>query len=236
MSHRMDLRHRRIAQVGVAPTIKAGVVSARDPKPRKTSTTPTPRLGRPRSQKTRKAIMRAVLSMLEREDYADISIERIAATAKVSKHSIYRWWNSKGDMVLDAFLEYALTRAAKVAHSENVFVDLENFVVAAHQSWRDPLYEKGLRGLVIEMAFDPTLRLKFSENYLAPRKHIISTMVQHGIDRGQLRADTDIETVVDVVLGFVWFHISFNATVQDERRAAQKLAAMLRRSLSRELK
>ena len=232
----MDLRHRRVAQVGVATTVKAGVVSARDPNSRKTSTTPTPRLGRPRSQKTRTAIMRAVLSMLKREDYADISIERIAATAKVSKHSIYRWWNSKGDMVLDAFLEYALTRAAKVAHSENVFVDLENFVVAAHQSWRDPLYEKGLRGLVIEMAFDPTLRLKFSEDYLAPRKHIISTILQHGIDRGQLRADTDLETVVDVVLGFVWFHISFNATVQDERRAAQKLAAMLRRSLSRALK
>ncbi len=177
--------------------------------------------------------MRAVLSMLEREDYADISIERIAATAKVSKHSIYRWWNSKGDMVLDAFLEYALKRAAKVTPSDNVFADLESFVVAAHRSWRDPLYEKGLRGLVIEMAFDPTLRLKFSEDYLAPRKHIISTIVQHGIDRGQLRADIDIETVVDVVLGFVWFHISFNATVQDERRAAQKLAAMLRRSLSR---
>ena len=149
----MDLRHRRNAPAGVAPMIKAGVDTARDPKPSKYSTTPLPRLGRPRSQKTRKAIMRAVLSMLEREDYADISIERIAATAKVSKHSIYRWWNSKGDMVLDAFLEYALTRAAKVAQSENVFVDLENFVVAAHQSWRDPLYGKGLRGLVIEMAF-----------------------------------------------------------------------------------
>jgi AcrR family transcriptional regulator len=232
----MDLRYRKGGKGDVAPTSKVGAMLERDPKPHDNSTTPSPRAGRPRSQTTRKAIMRAVLSMLKREDYADISIERIASTAKVSKHSIYRWWNSKGDIVLDAFFEYALTRAAKVAHSDNVFADLENFVIAAYQSWRDPLYEKGLRGLVIEMAFDASLRRKFNEAYLTPRKKIIGNILQHGIDRGQLRADTDIETVVDVVCGFVWFHISFNATGQDERRAAQNLVAMLCPWIARGLK
>ena len=175
--------------------------------------------------------MAAVLSMLKREDYGDISIERIAAKAKVSKHSIYRWWRSKGEVVLDAFLEYALKQAGKVAHSDDVIADLEGFIVAAYQAWRDPLYEKGLRGLVIEMAFDPSLRLKFNEAYLTPRKQIVGNIVKHGVDCGQLRADIDIETVVDVLFGFVWFHISFNAAGQDERHAARRFMALLRPSL-----
>ena len=175
--------------------------------------------------------MAAVLAMLKREDYGDISIERIAAKAKVSKHSIYRWWNSKGDMILDAFLDYALKQAGKVAHSGDAFADLENFIVAAYHAWRAPLYEKGLRGLVIEMAFDPSLRSKFGEVYLAPRKQFVSNIVRHGVDSGQLRPDTDIETLVDVVYGFVWLHISFNAADPDERRAARRFMALLQPSL-----
>lgn len=184
--------------------------------------------GRPRSPATRKAIMVAVLAMLKRDDYGDISIEKIASKAKVSKHSIYRWWNSKGDVILDAFVEYALQQAARVEPSDDAFLDLESLAAGVYRSWHDPLFAKGLRGLAIEMSFDPGLRQRFNDAYLLPRKVLVGGILMHGVDRGQVRADLDIEAAVDLFFGFIWFHVSFDTAGVDDRATAQRLVAMLR--------
>ena len=81
------------------------------------------------------------------------------------------------------------------------------------------------------MSFDPGLRQKFTEAYLTPRKQHLGNILKHGVDRGQLRTNLDIEAVVEVIFGFVWFHISYDAPGLDERRAAQRLLALLRPSL-----
>ena len=180
--------------------------------------TATRRILRPRCKGARRRVVK-------------LNAREIAAKAKVSKHSIYRWWNSKGEVMLDAFNDYALQQAAQPSFSNDTFADLEGFAVRAYQSWRDPLYAKGLRGLIVEMSFDPGLRAKFNELYLTPRKHLVGTIVKQGVDYGQFRADLDIEAVIDVVFGFIWFHISFDASGWDERGAAQKLMTLLRPAL-----
>ncbi len=159
-------------------------------------------------------------------------MERIAATARVSKHSIYRWWNSKGEVVLDAFVDYALLRAAKADITGEAFEDLEQFVVRVFQTWHDPLFAKGVRGLVIEMTFDSSLRRRFNEAYFNPRKLLVASIIRQGIDRGQIKSDTDIDAVVDVLYGFVWLHLSFEPVDGiDERHAAAKLMTVLRPAL-----
>lgn len=193
--------------------------------------TPPVKLGRRRSPATRKAILAAVLSTLRREPYAAISIERIAAKAKVSKHSIYRWWNSKGELVLDAFIDYALKHAVRIEGSADSFADLERFVLHALRSWEDPVFDKGWRGLVAEMSFDAELREKFNEIYLAPRKRHVAGIVMLGVERGQFRGDCDVEGVVEVVLGFMWLHILFDPPQMDEGETVQKLMKVLRPSL-----
>ncbi len=228
----MAARRPKVDVPDVAHKTEPAMDIARDQGQGRSSTATSQRTGRPRSPATQKAIMVAVLSMLEQEDYRDISMERIAAKARVSKHSIYRWWNSKGEVMLDAFLDYALRRAANAELSDDTFDDLEQFVARVYQTWHDPLYAKGVRGLVIEMSFDPSLRRRFNEAYFAPRKKLLASIVRHGVDRGQLRADTDIDTVVDVLFGFVWLHLSFETYVGiDERHAAQKLMTILRPAL-----
>ena len=194
-------------------------------------TVTSPITGRPRSAATRAAIMMAVLTMLKREHYSDISIEKIAAKAKVSKHSIYRWWNSKGELVLDAFIDYALKHAVRIEGSADSFADLERFVLHALRSWEDPVFDKGWRGLVAEMSFDAELREKFNEIYLAPRKRHVAGIVMLGVERGQFRGDCDVDGVVEVVLGFMWLHILFDPPQMDEGETVQKLMKVLRPSL-----
>ena len=228
----MAVRRRKVGSPDVAGKSEQPMEIVRDQAQSRSSTAMSQRTGRPRSPATQKAIMVAVLSMLEHGEYRDISMERIAAKARVSKHSIYRWWNSKGEIVLDAFLDYALRRAAKVDLTDNALDDIEQFVVRVHQAWQDPIFAKGLRGLAIEMAFDSSLRRRFNEAYFAPRKRLVARIIRQGVDRGQVRADTDIDVVVDVLYGFVWLHLSFEPFDGfDERDAAQKLMAILRPAL-----
>ncbi|MEV4089583.1 helix-turn-helix domain-containing protein, partial [Nonomuraea fuscirosea] len=57
-----------------------------------------------RSERSRQAILDAARELVSEVGYAKLTIEAIAARAGVGKQTIYRWWPSKGAVVLDAFL------------------------------------------------------------------------------------------------------------------------------------
>ena len=127
---------------------------------------------------------------------------------------------------MDAFIAYGVKRAVKVEPTYDTFA--ENFMVQAFRSWQDPLFDKGLRGLIIEMSFDLDLRQRFNDTYLTQRRVHVVSIVQYGIERGQIRPDTDPETIVDVMFGFLWLHRLFDAPDLDEQGATQKLMNLLR--------
>ena len=61
--------------------------------------------GRPRSERARAATLEAAGELLDERGLAALSVDAIATRAGVSKATIYRWWPSKGAVVMDAFLE-----------------------------------------------------------------------------------------------------------------------------------
>src|SRR5258708_38299174 len=69
---------------------------SRNPKPR-------PR-GRPRSDASKQAVLRAAYRLLKKRGIASVSAQEVARQAGVSTATLYRWWNSKEAGMLDAFL------------------------------------------------------------------------------------------------------------------------------------
>src|SRR3954463_16498519 len=72
-----------------------------------------------RSEGSRQAILQSTLELLGVEGGAGpgttvqrLTIEAIAKRAGVSKTTIYRWWDSKAAVVLDAFVVEYLPRTA----------------------------------------------------------------------------------------------------------------------------
>src|ERR1039458_8160321 len=63
--------------------------------------------GRPRSEQSRRAILRSTLNLLQHTGFPDLTIEAIAADAGVGKTTVYRWWPDKGALVVDAFASSA---------------------------------------------------------------------------------------------------------------------------------
>src|SRR4051812_46986197 len=64
--------------------------------------------GRPRSEAAREASLAAAVSILEKGGPRALTMEAIAAQAKVSKATLYRWWNSAAEVAFEGFLAAAV--------------------------------------------------------------------------------------------------------------------------------
>jgi AcrR family transcriptional regulator len=70
------------------------------------------RRGAARSESARHAILDATVALFATRGYDHLTIEGIAAEAGVGKQTIYRWWPSKGALVLECLLEGLLLPGA----------------------------------------------------------------------------------------------------------------------------
>lgn len=52
-------------------------------------------MGRPRREKTRKAILKAAYKLLKKNGFDYVSMQQITLEAGVSTATLYRWWDNK---------------------------------------------------------------------------------------------------------------------------------------------
>src|SRR5919201_1239571 len=161
------------------------------------------RRGRPRSEPARRAILDAALAELEDRGYAALTVEGIAARAGVGKQTIYRWWASKADVVLDAMLDLAETRIA-VPDEGSLEADLSAFLVA---TFRERGQRPVLVGLMAQALLDPAFAAAFRDRFLFGRRDALRGILRRAVQRGEIDSAVDLELVIDVVYGVLWYRL-----------------------------
>lgn len=63
--------------------------------------------GRPRSEHARRAVLYAVDDLLVEVGYAAMTMKGIAERAGVGRQTVYRWWSTKAEILLEACVEDA---------------------------------------------------------------------------------------------------------------------------------
>lgn len=159
--------------------------------------------GRPRSEATRQAILDAALAEVEERGYAALTIEGIAARAGAGKQTIYRWWRSKADVVLDAALERARSRVP-VPDTGSLADDLHGFLRATYRQGRQ---RPVLVSLMAEAQLDPDFAAAFRDRFLFARRAVLREILDRGRARGEIDSGVDLELVIDVVFGVVWYRL-----------------------------
>jgi AcrR family transcriptional regulator len=158
------------------------------------------RTGRPRSQRTETAILKAASQLLAESGLAAMTMEGVAARAGVGKASIYRRWPSKGALAFDATLdEYLAGQPAPDTGS------LEGDLLATARDWvrvinRSPS-GKTLRGLIAEVQSDPSLADAWRERFVAQVRRRRRPIVERSIARGEIPAASDPELILDMLYG-----------------------------------
>ncbi|GAB3927900.1 putative transcriptional regulator, TetR family protein [Microlunatus endophyticus] len=64
--------------------------------------------GRPRSQAARTAVLHAVDDLLLEQGYAAMTMKGIAERAGVGRQTVYRWWSTKAEILIEATVTDAL--------------------------------------------------------------------------------------------------------------------------------
>ena len=185
--------------------------------------------GRPRSEHTRQAILDAARRLLATGPYRDVSIDRLAAEAKVGKQSIYRWWPAKADVLLEAELDRFQALAAVPPESEDCFASLQALLERHYAVLVDARARQGLRCLLAEAQLDPAFADRLHSALTAVGRRAVRTIFDRGRASGAVRADLDYEVLVDVIVGAMWYRllcsgepgcaIAYASTVVDMVRA-----------------
>ncbi|MFH8475038.1 TetR/AcrR family transcriptional regulator [Streptomyces sp. NPDC018000] len=161
---------------------------------------PEPRRGRPRSAAAERAILDAVVELLEAgEPLAGLSIERIARTAGVGKATIYRRWSGKEELFVDVLRDVEPTEPTVSGTA-----GLDDLRLLLESLRRRGLAQRSsvlLHNVYAQMTSHPKLWAEYQCTVIAPRRAAMLAAVQRAVDAGELREDLDVELMVDLFLG-----------------------------------
>jgi AcrR family transcriptional regulator len=177
-----------------------------------------------RSEDSRQAILAAALELCREVGYDALRIEAIARRAGAGKQTIYRWWPSKGVLLLDA-LTSGSSDSAAFPDTGDLEADLVTQMSSAarNMSTLAPI----LIGLIEGAHHDPDLAERMTAELITPRREACHARLQAAVDRGELGPDTDVALLIDQLYGPLYYRLLAARDTLDEAYVRRHLAALL---------
>jgi AcrR family transcriptional regulator len=152
------------------------------------------------------AVLEACADLLVEGGLAAASIEAVAARAGVSKVTIYKWWPSRGSVAVDAFF-HRYRQTSTFADTGDLAADLTGqirLLVTAFRGRAGSIMAE----LIGQAQSDPALAETLRSRWLQPRRDASTTVLLRAVERGDIRADTDIPVVLDQLYGPLYYRLT----------------------------
>lgn len=157
-----------------------------------------------RNQNARLAVLHAADDLLVERGFGGVTIEGIAARAGVAKQTIYRWWPSKTDILLDTLIEDA-ERQLAIPNTGSAIDDTRRYLYGlARFVSREPA-GKVLLALIGEAQHDPAIAPTFQRRYAHPQRRRERELLARGIASGELSDELDIDAALDALCGPIFY-------------------------------
>jgi AcrR family transcriptional regulator len=163
--------------------------------------------GRRRSDRSHQAIITATQELLVERGYRALTIEGVAARAGVGKQTIYRWWPSRAALVLEAYLLGSDRVQFPSADSGSTREDVRALITWLADVLAEPTGGRVVAGLIGDLQHDPDLAEGFHQDVVPARRQAMLAALEGGRERGEIRADADIELAVDALHGAVFYRL-----------------------------
>ena len=202
--------------------------------PDSTAATPALRRGRPRSEARKQAILQAAFELLGEHGLAATSMDAVADRAGVSKATIYRWWDSKELLALDAL--YAAWDTAGPA--QRTTGKLRSEMLALVRPWVR-LVASGpsariLTALLAEDQNDPEFGRAYRAHFVEPRRDQARAVFARAIARGEILAGIDVEVAIDLLWGPLYHRLFHGHAPLNEQFARRSVDTVLAGILPRD--
>ena len=161
--------------------------------------------GRTRDEEARRRVLDAAFELVASEGVGRVTINEIAARADVAKQTIYRWWPSKTAVILDALVDGTM-KATPFRQTDDVRADFEHHLRGVVRLFRSPTGQL-VRELLAESQADEVIASEFRERFWAPRRALSKARLERAMELGLVRADLDVEVVLDALYGPLWLRL-----------------------------
>lgn len=156
--------------------------------------------GRPRSAAADRAIVEAVLRLMERGVGVDaLSMEGIAREAGVGKATVYRRWPGKDALLLDVMR--TLEEPPDEVRGESVRDDLVDILERLRQRGLAKRNSAILRAMTSHFHSHPRLWQEYHDTVIRARRDLLHSVLRRGMARGEIRADLDVELLGELFIG-----------------------------------
>lgn len=179
-------------------------------------------VGRPRSEETRTQILAATVRLLETRTIQSISIEAIAKEAGVGKATIYRWWDSKALVVIDAFIEHHLVKTPMphdLPPGEAVASHLIS-LIHEYAGWSGRIVAQ----IIAEGQADPAVLREFRERFHYGRRALVREMLEEWRGTAKIRVPPNIETLSELLYAPVYMRLLVGNGPLDDHFAREHIS------------
>lgn len=190
-----------------------------------TDQTDRARPGRKRSEEARRAILAATLELTAESGYAHLTIDGIAARSGAGKQTIYRWWPSKDDVLLEAGAAKAELHVP-IPDNGSYAADLRAFLAASFALGRQRQLAEVLRALMARAQIDEEFGQRFRASFLQRRRDALAVILDRARARGELPPGVSPGTIADIVFGVIWYRMLATRQPLDDRLADELVSIL----------
>lgn len=145
-------------------------------------------------------------------------MEAIAKRAGVGKQTIYRWWPSKGAVVLEAINEQ-LGESLAFPDTGDVVADLTDQMTVVATVLASDGYQP-VAGLIAAAQTDPKLAAAMNATLFGPRVAACRRRLEKAQRDRQLRRDVDLDDIVELLYGALYYRFFLRNRPITPRQAA----------------
>ena len=142
------------------------------------------------------------------------------------RSAIYRRWPSKRHLVVDSLA--ATIGVHPTPDSGDLRRDLIAGIDTVRQALAGTLFGRILPALLADLTQDPKLRDRFLAEIFVARRNTTATALRAAIDRGEVRADLDMEYVLDALAAPLYFRALFQHASIDKRLVELSVDSVLK--------
>ena len=182
--------------------------------------------GRPRSDAARLAILRAARELMEENGPTALTMEGIAARAGVGKPTIYRWWPDRHSVAMAALMENESvppsTRGGR-SSLDSLRRQLRKVVSLFATS-----IGRNVATMIASADHDSELSKAFRNHFVMTRREEGRALLLQAIGSGEIRRDANVEIVLDMLYGALFFRLLMGHAALDDALTNQLLEEALR--------
>jgi AcrR family transcriptional regulator len=161
--------------------------------------------GRPRSEETRKAILRAARELLAEGGPGAVTMEAVAERAGVGKPTLYRSWPDRHAVAMAALMaddaeapERKRKRTALHALADELQRIVERFSTSTGRH---------ITALLAAADQDSELSKSFRNHFVLARRAEGRALLERARAEGDIRGDVDLEVALDLLYGPLFFRL-----------------------------